>query len=109
MTDTTARPTAGSSAPVEVSLPVAGMTCASCVNRIERFLRKTPGVEEANVNLATEIATIRYLPDVAGSRIMAVVETGDRPYGPWTGLLIMVLWVAAAVLAGYLVLRQRDA
>ena len=44
------------------------MTCASCVNRIERFLRKTPGVETATVNLATEMATIRYLPDVAGPR-----------------------------------------
>ena len=52
--------------PVEVSLPVEGMTCASCVNRIERFLTKTPGVESASVNLATEVATIRYLPDVTG-------------------------------------------
>jgi Cu+-exporting ATPase len=42
------------------------MSCASCVNRIERFLRKTPGVSEANVNLATEVATVRYLPEVAG-------------------------------------------
>jgi Cu+-exporting ATPase len=42
------------------------MSCASCVNRIERFLRKTPGVAEANVNLATEVATIRYLPEIAG-------------------------------------------
>ncbi len=50
---------------VEVSLPIEGMTCASCVNRIERFLRKTPGVQEATVNLATELATIVYLPDVA--------------------------------------------
>jgi P-type Cu+ transporter len=58
-------PTAPGTAPVEVSLPIAGMTCASCVNRIERFLDKTPGVEEAVVNLATEVATIRYLPDVA--------------------------------------------
>jgi Cu+-exporting ATPase len=41
------------------------MTCASCVNRIERFLERTPGVVEAVVNLATEVATIRYLPDVA--------------------------------------------
>jgi Cu+-exporting ATPase len=50
----------------EIQIPVAGMTCASCVNRIERFLKKTPGVEEATVNLATEVATIRYLPDQAG-------------------------------------------
>ena len=40
------------------------MTCASCVNRIERFLGKTPGVEAATVNLATESATIRYRPDL---------------------------------------------
>lgn len=43
--------------PIEIVLPVEGMTCASCVNRIERFLRKTPGVAEASVNLATERAT----------------------------------------------------
>ncbi len=36
------------------------MTCASCVNRIERYLRKVDGVEEANVNLATETASVRY-------------------------------------------------
>ena len=49
----------------EVSLPIEGMTCASCVNRIERFLDKPPGVESATVNLATEVATIRYLPALA--------------------------------------------
>jgi P-type Cu+ transporter len=50
----------------EITLPVEGMTCASCVNRIERFLRRTEGVESASVNLATEAATIRYVPTVAG-------------------------------------------
>ena len=50
----------------EIQLPIEGMSCASCVNRIERHLRKTPGVAEANVNLATEIATVRYLPEIAG-------------------------------------------
>ena len=49
----------------ELTLPIEGMTCASCVNRIERFLRKTPGVEAASVNLATETATIRYQPGLA--------------------------------------------
>ncbi|HEY3524119.1 MAG TPA: heavy metal translocating P-type ATPase [Candidatus Limnocylindrales bacterium] len=49
----------------EIELPVVGMTCASCVNRVERFLNKTPGVESASVNLATETATIRYLRDLA--------------------------------------------
>lgn len=62
-TDTTVLPAAPST---EVRLPVEGMSCASCVNRIERFLRKTPGVAEASVNLATEVATVRYLPEIAG-------------------------------------------
>ena len=51
---------------VEIELPIAGMTCASCVNRIERFLRRSDGVETASVNLATETATIRYIPEVTG-------------------------------------------
>jgi Cu+-exporting ATPase len=49
-----------------VSFPVEGMTCASCVNRITRFLTKVDGVEEANVNLASESATIRYDADKVG-------------------------------------------
>ena len=43
-----------------VSFPVEGMTCASCVNRITRFLNKVEGVEQANVNLASESATVRF-------------------------------------------------
>ena len=52
-----------------VSFPVEGMTCASCVNRITRYLQKVEGVEDATVNLATESATVRFDPslaDVAG-------------------------------------------
>jgi len=52
--------------PIELSLPIEGMTCASCVNRVERFLRKTDGVVEANVNLATEHARVRFDPKVVG-------------------------------------------
>ena len=63
-TATTTATTLGASA--EMQLPIEGMSCASCVNRIERFLRKTPGVAEVSVNLATEVATIRYLPEMAG-------------------------------------------
>ena len=49
--------------PIEVvSFPVEGMTCASCVNRITRFLGKVDGVEEAHVNLASESATVRFDP-----------------------------------------------
>ncbi|ONF97131.1 Copper-transporting P-type ATPase [Sphingomonas jeddahensis] len=41
-----------------IDLPIEGMTCASCVGRVERALRKVPGVRAANVNLATERAAI---------------------------------------------------
>lgn len=55
----------------------------------------------------------RYFPDQAGSKIMQVVpdalNSDPAPYGPWTGLLIMVAWVAAAVIGGLLVLKKRDA
>ncbi|HEY6582446.1 MAG TPA: heavy metal translocating P-type ATPase [Rubrobacter sp.] len=50
----------------ETSLGVTGMTCASCAGRVERALRKTPGVLEANVNLANEKATVRYLAGKVG-------------------------------------------
>jgi Cu+-exporting ATPase len=46
---------------VRVTIPVTGMTCASCVRRVERALEKAPGVLEANVNLANQRATVRYL------------------------------------------------
>ena len=46
---------------MRVTIPVTGMTCASCVRRVERALEKAPGVHEANVNLANQRATVRYL------------------------------------------------
>jgi P-type Cu+ transporter len=70
-------------APVEIQLPVEGMTCASCVNRIERFLKKTPGVEAATVNLATEVATIRYLPEQAGrTELVQAIEAAGYDVRP---------------------------
>ena len=67
----------------EVQLPIEGMTCGSCVNRIERFLRATEGVEAASVNLATETATIRYLPDVADrARFVDAVEAAGYEVRP---------------------------
>ncbi|MDQ3938762.1 MAG: heavy metal translocating P-type ATPase, partial [Chloroflexota bacterium] len=62
-------------APAEISLPVEGMTCASCVNRVERFLDRTPGVAQASVNLATETARIRFDPSVVGrAELVQAVE-----------------------------------
>src|SRR3954452_32340 len=43
----------------EIDLGVGGMTCASCVGRVERALKRVPGVVSAEVNLATERARVR--------------------------------------------------
>lgn len=47
----------------EVMLPIQGMTCAACSNRIEKGISGMDGVEQASVNLTTEKATIRYDPE----------------------------------------------
>ena len=57
--------TAPRSATTELTLPIGGMTCASCVRRVERALQKVDGVAEAGVNLATERATVKYDPTLA--------------------------------------------
>ena len=70
-------------APIELSLAVEGMTCASCVNRIERFLRKADGVVEANVNLATERATVRFDPTLAGrAELVKAIEAAGYDVRP---------------------------
>ncbi len=58
---------AGYEVPSEsVTLSIGGMTCASCVAHVERALSEVPGVLSASVNLATEQATVTYVPGVAG-------------------------------------------
>ena len=49
----------------DVTFPVTGMTCASCVRRIEKALTKVDGVRSASVNLATERAHVAYDPTAA--------------------------------------------
>ena len=43
-----------------MSIPVEGMTCASCVARVEKALKKVDGVKEANVNLVTERVALSF-------------------------------------------------
>ena len=59
-------------------LGVQGMTCANCVGRVERALGKVDGVLSANVNLATERASVQYLPSQVslGQLKAAVRESG---------------------------------
>ena len=64
----------------ETSFGVTGMTCANCSSRVERKLGKAEGVLSATVNLATERATVRYLPDVVSLQALHQV-VADTGYG----------------------------
>jgi Cu+-exporting ATPase len=64
----------------KVDLPITGMTCAACANRVEKSLARSPGVRRAGVNLATARATVEYDPATTGVRnLVRAVE--DAGYG----------------------------
>ncbi|MEK9719463.1 MAG: heavy metal translocating P-type ATPase [Quisquiliibacterium sp.] len=64
--------------PQSASLAIGGMTCAACATRVEKALRKVPGVDDAVVNLATEVATVSFAPGAvqADALIASVVKAG---------------------------------
>ncbi|HRL02748.1 MAG TPA: copper ion binding protein, partial [Vitreoscilla sp.] len=62
--------------PSNISLPIEGMTCASCVSRVERALKKVPNVLEAHVNLATETAVISMNEPNQSALITAIEDAG---------------------------------
>ena len=66
--------------PARLTLPIEGMTCAACVVHVEGALKGVPGVVAASVNLATERATVSYLPGQAGPADFrrAVADYGYR-------------------------------
>jgi P-type Cu+ transporter len=67
---------------VEVTVPVGGMTCASCVRRVEKALTRVPGVQAASVNLATEKASLVYDPAAASlDQMKASVEKAGYTLG----------------------------
>jgi Cu+-exporting ATPase len=66
----------------ELSLPVVGMTCASCVNRVERYLGKADGVTAAAVNLANERATVQFdASRIDRAGIVAAIEAAGYEVG----------------------------
>ena len=74
-------------------LTVEGMTCASCVARVERALGQVPGVVEATVNLATETAEVRLAPTgppTDGELAAAIEAAGYRawPQSPATSVVL---------------------
>lgn len=65
----------------DLRLQIEGMTCASCVSKVERALRGVPGVEQARVNFATERATLQLRPgteqdDALHAAVAAVSKAG---------------------------------
>jgi Cu+-exporting ATPase len=62
--------------------PVSGMTCASCVARVEEALSSVPGVISANVNLASEKATVEYGEDVRVADLQKAVHEAGYELGP---------------------------
>ncbi|MES2483572.1 MAG: heavy metal translocating P-type ATPase [Pseudomonadota bacterium] len=89
----------------QFDISIGGMTCASCVGRVERALRKVPGVQEASVNLATESARIgmaapagsdataleaqlrRAVRNAGYEPLAAGQEDGPENLSPWAGFL----------------------
>ena len=72
-----------STASVSTSFQVEGMTCASCVGRVEKAIRAVPGVTSASVNLATERATVAFAGKPDPSAVIAAIakagyKMGDR-------------------------------
>ena len=65
-------------AKASLELPITGMTCAMCEKNVVRALRQTEGVVDASVNLATEKATVSYVPGIARRQdlIQAVERAG---------------------------------
>ncbi len=112
MPDPTAQAVATANDPIQ--LAIRGMTCAACVGRVERALRKLADVAQADVNFATEVATIRAAPGqtvsaqtladaVSAAGYEAHVVGADAPMGndtgepPWRIWLPVALGLAAAI------------
>ncbi len=66
---------------LRIDLGIRGMTCASCVGRAERALKKVPGVQQVSVNLATESARVLVLPSeqIEARLRRAVRDAGYEP------------------------------
>ncbi len=65
-------------ATAKAEMPITGMTCANCAQTVERTLKRLDGVVSANVNLASERASVEYLPGVVS---LAAIQQAIRDVG----------------------------
>ncbi len=115
------RPTVDSAAAAQIEsgavstydLSVGGMTCASCVMRVERALGKVPGVHDVSVNLATETAQVTHdAADGAEARLARAVrdagyeprskaqaaqQAADAAETPWAGMAPVAIGIALSL------------
>ena len=80
-------------------LPIEGMTCASCVGRVERAIRQVPGVADVSVNLATERAEVMFDDPRQDARAVAeaILKAGYVPGSKSTELSIGGMTCASCV------------
>ena len=73
-----------------ITVPITGMSCANCALNIEKTLKKAPGVKGANVNFASEQATITF--DTRDVPLQDVVKRiHDAGYGVSTAIVELVV------------------
>ena len=100
-----------------IKLPIEGMTCASCATRVEKALKRVPGVATAEVNLATETATVSMAEGAAPQSLVDAVRSAgyearlsptappakDRSWWPVAFATALTLPLIIPMLAGFFV------
>ncbi|MDO9253645.1 cation transporter, partial [Hydrogenophaga sp.] len=66
---------------IEHQFPIEGMTCASCVGRVEKALKAVAGVQAVSVNLATERATVNAVTSTLAASLVAAVHKAGYSVG----------------------------
>jgi Cu+-exporting ATPase len=98
-----------------IKLPIEGMTCASCATRVEKALKRVPGVATAEVNLATETATVSMAEGAAPQSLVDAVrgagyearlspaapKAKDRSWWPVAFATALTLPLIVPMLAGF--------
>ncbi|ELX10049.1 copper-exporting P-type ATPase A [Janthinobacterium sp. HH01] len=90
-----------STIPVTLSIKIEGMTCASCVGRVERVLAAVPGVDKVSVNLATESARVESSTPLDAAVLVQAVDKAGYQATPEQPLFAQANGTAAMAAAGH--------